>query len=219
MIHHDHDRRLPRVGAASSPQRHVRLSAAAAPAPSVEGAHEAIPQLEVARAHSRRLRNRVGAPATKSASGVRAGTDDGPDGNGAAALAPAFDDFVGDDVPDLVQAPGGRVGFGEAGGGARPARGVAAAGAPRPGLRAAADPFGRRGLEAAGRRGERTTVMRASAMMGPGAPDAFPGREMDAGQRGRGGSAREAGAARSAPSRCDAETRRGSSQSAQRHGR
>ena len=61
--------------------------------------------------------------------------------------------------------------------------------------------------------------MRASAMMGPGAPDAFPGRAMDAGQRGRGGSAREAGAARSAPSRYDAETHHGSSQSAQRHGR
>ena len=108
MIHHDHDRRLPRVGAASSPQRHVRLSAAAAPAPSVERAHEAIPQLEVARAHSRRLRNRVGAPATESASVVRAGTDDHPDGNGAAALAPDFDGAVGDDVPDPGQAPGGR---------------------------------------------------------------------------------------------------------------
>ena len=108
MIDHDHDRRLPRVGAASSPQRHARLSAAAAAAPSAEGAHEAIPQLEAARAHSRRLRNRVGAPATKSASGVRAGTDDHPDGNGAAALAPDFDGAVGDDVPDPGQAPGGR---------------------------------------------------------------------------------------------------------------
>ena len=101
IIHDDHNHRLPRVGAASSPQRHVRLSAAAAPAPSVERAHEAIPQLEVARAHSRRLRNRVGAPATESASVVRAGTDDRPDGNGAAALAPTFDGAVGDDVSDM----------------------------------------------------------------------------------------------------------------------
>ena len=108
MIHHDHDRRLPRVGAASSPQRHVRLSAAAAPAPSAELANKAIPKLEVARVPSRRLRNRVGAPATKSASGVRAGTDDRQDGNGAAALAPDFDGAVGDDVPDPGQAPGGR---------------------------------------------------------------------------------------------------------------
>ena len=101
MIHHDHDRRLPRVGAASSPQRHVRLSAAAAPAPSVEGAHGAIPQPEVARTHSRRLRNRVGAPATKSASGVRAGTDDRRDGNGAAAHASTVNGAFGDGVPDI----------------------------------------------------------------------------------------------------------------------
>ena len=66
------------------------------------------------------------------------------------------------------------------------------AGAPRPGLRAAADPFGRRGLGVAGRRGERTTVMRPAAMMGPGTIGAFSGRAMDAGPPGR-GDAREAG--------------------------
>ena len=102
MIYHDHDRRLPRVGAASSSQRHARLSAAAAPASSAEGAHESIPQPEMARTHSRRLRNRVGAPATKSVSGVRAGTDDHRDGNGAAAPTSTFDGAVGDGVPDMA---------------------------------------------------------------------------------------------------------------------
>ena len=99
-----------RVGAAARPPqwRQARLSATAAPAPSAEHTHQAIPQLEDAHAHSRRLRNRVGAHATKSAAGVRAGTDDRPDGNGAAALAPDFDGAVGDDVPDPGQAPGGR---------------------------------------------------------------------------------------------------------------
>ena len=87
-----------------------------------------MPQLEAARAHSRRLRNRVGAPATKSASGVRAGTDDRQDGNGAAALAPDFDGAVGHDVSDPGQAPGGRAAVGGAGG----ARGIAAGASPRP---------------------------------------------------------------------------------------
>ena len=53
------------------------------------------------RAHSRRLRNRVGAPATESASGVRAGTDDRRDGNGVAAPASTFDGAVADGVPDM----------------------------------------------------------------------------------------------------------------------
>ena len=56
----------------------------------------------MARMHSRRLRNRVGAPATKSVSGVRAGTDDHRDGNGAAAPASTFDGAVGDGVPDMA---------------------------------------------------------------------------------------------------------------------
>ena len=90
-----------RVGAASPPWRHVRLSATAAPVTSAQHASKAIPQLEVAPTHSRGIRNRVGTPATKSASGVRASTDDRPDGNGAAALAPTFDGAVGDGVPDM----------------------------------------------------------------------------------------------------------------------